>query len=319
MYTIYGAMGRKTKKMHYRWPMVCLCLCALLMSGCKKQEPHEETKKAPLQGELKIGLIPEQDIFRQISRYEPLANYLSERIGMQIILKVLPRYGNIINNFTSDSLDGAFFGSFTYTLAHSKLGVEVLARPENLDGTSTYFGLIFVRKDSGIRNAMDMKGKTFAFVDRATTAGHLLPMSYFRKNGIADYKRHLKEFYFAGTHEDTIYDVLNLKADIGAAKNTIFYKLAKTDHRVNDKLLIIEKSPHVPSNGLAVRKDLRHEVKVKLSNVLLSMHEDPEGRKTLEKLGARKFIKTSDSDYEPVYNFVKEIGLDLNTYNYMNE
>jgi phosphonate transport system substrate-binding protein len=164
-----------------------------------------------------------------------------------------------------------------------------------------------------------MKGKTFAFVDRATTAGHLLPMSYFRKNGIADYKRHLKEFYFAGTHEDTIYDVLNMKADIGAAKNTIFYKLAKTDNRINDKLMILEKSSQVPSNGFAVRKDLQNEAKVKLSNVLLSMHEDPEGRKTLEQLGALRFIKTSDSDYKPVYDFVKEIGLDLHTYDYLNE
>ena len=52
-----------------------------------------------------------------------------------------------------------FFGSFTYTLARAKLGIEPLARPENKDGISTYYGLIFVRKDSGIKTAKDMEGK----------------------------------------------------------------------------------------------------------------------------------------------------------------
>ncbi len=56
-------------------------------------------------------------------------------------------------------MDGAFLGSFTYALAHAKLGLEVIARPELVDGTSTYHGLIFVRKDSGIKTIKDMKGK----------------------------------------------------------------------------------------------------------------------------------------------------------------
>ena len=48
-------------------------------------------------------------------------------------------------------MDGSFFGSFTGAMAIEKLGVEPIARPVNLDGTSTYKGYIFVRKDSGIK------------------------------------------------------------------------------------------------------------------------------------------------------------------------
>ena len=56
-------------------------------------------------------------------------------------------------------MDGAFFGSFTYALAHQKIGVQVLARPESLDGHSTYYGMIFTRRDSGIKTIRDMKQK----------------------------------------------------------------------------------------------------------------------------------------------------------------
>ena len=162
-----------------------------------------------------------------MERYEPLAGYLSKKIGVKIKLKVLPRYGNIINNFVSGGMDAAFFGSFTYALAHAKLGVEVLARPENGEGISSYHGIIIVRKDSHIETAEDMRGKRFAFVDKATTAGYLLPLAYFKKHGIGNYRSYFKETYFAGTHEDAIYDVLNKKTDIGAAKNTVFERLKK--------------------------------------------------------------------------------------------
>ncbi|MEK6527513.1 MAG: phosphate/phosphite/phosphonate ABC transporter substrate-binding protein, partial [Nitrospirota bacterium] len=194
--------------------LIIIFLCLTVISGCSKTETisPEEKKTAVEEHPLLIGLIPEQNVFKQLERYNPLADYLSKKIGRKIELKVLTRYGNIIDNFVSLGLDGAFFGSFTYTMAHAKLGVEVLARPLSIDGTSTYHGLIFARKDSGIKTAKDMKGKTFAFVDKATTAGYLLPIVYFKKNGIRNYKAYLKETYFTGTHDDAIYDVLNRKA-----------------------------------------------------------------------------------------------------------
>jgi phosphonate transport system substrate-binding protein len=245
--------------------------------------------------------------------------YISRKTGVKIELKALPRYGNIITNFVSSGMDGAFFGSFTYALGHAKLGLEVLARPEYLDGRSTYYGMILVRKDSGIKTVRDMKGKRFAFVDRATTAGYLLPLEYFRKNGIGNYQAYLKEFYFAGTHEDAIKDVVNKKADICAAKNTVYERLLKSDPGIKDELVVLERSPDVPENGLAVRKDLDPSIKKKLRDALLDMDKDPEGLKVLEAFGARKFIETTDADYAPVFTYSREIGLDLSAYDYNND
>jgi len=296
-------------------------LIIMLAAGCEKAEklsseiPQAETGREKT---LLIGLIPEQNIFKQMERYEPIAGYLSKKVSMKIRLTVLPRYGNIVNNFVSTGLDGAFFGSFTYTLAHAKLGVEVLARPVSLDGTSTYHGLIFVRKDSGIKSIRQMGGKRFAFVDKATTAGYLLPLAYFKEHG-ENYKTFLKESYFTGTHEDAIFDVLNRKADVGAAKNTVYERLAASDDRIKKELVILERSPDVPENALAVRKDLDIFVKKRLKEALLTMHEDPEGMALLKGFGAQRFIETNESDYRPVYRYAQEIDLNLATYDYMNE
>jgi len=300
---------------------VCLCLAVLIGCGESKRESDTATVTEN-QGErpsITIGLIPERNIFKQLDRYEPLADYLSKRIGADIKLKVLTRYGNIIDNFVSAGLDGAFFGSFSYTLAHAKLKVEPIARPENNDGVSTYYGLIMARKDGGIKTVKDMKGKTFAFVDRATTAGYLLPLAYFKANGIDDYEKFLGETYFAGTHEAAIYDLLNKKADICAAKNTVFTRLAARDKRLATELVLLTRSPDVPENGLAIRKDFDGVIKSELKKTLLNMDKDSEGINILKKFGAKKFIETTNEDYDSVYKYVKEIGLNLATYNYRNE
>ncbi len=295
------------------------CICIIFIFGCG--EPAKEQKPAPVtyKGTLNIGLIPEHDIFHQLKRFEPLADYLSKKLQININLFILTRYGNIVDNFVSGGLDAAFFGSFTYTLAHSKLGVEVIARPETNLGVSEYYGMMFVRKDSGIRSINDMKGKILACVDKATTAGYLFPMAYFKKNGIKDYKTYFKETYFTGTHEDAIHDVLDGKADIGSAKNTVFMRIADEDPRINNELDIIAESSKVPENGLAVRKDLDESLKKKLKEALLNMNTESEGIQILNTFGVQKFIATTDIDYLNVYKLLEQIGIDISTYEYMNE
>jgi phosphonate transport system substrate-binding protein len=305
--------------MRKRWIVSILsALCLPLLAACSPQAPPAPAKK-PSEEKLLIGLIPEQNLFKQIERYEPLAEYLFRKTGVEVSLKILPRYGNIIENFRSSGLDGAFFGSFTYALARAKVGVEVLARPVALDNISTYHGLIFVRKDRGIRTARDMKGKRFAFVDKATTAGYLLPLDYFRNHGISDYNVYLKEAYFTGTHEDAVFDVLNRKADIGAAKNTVFQRLANADPRIMKELIVLERSPDVPENALALRKDIDVSLRNRLKESLLTMHLDPDGKRVLERFGALRFIETTDEDYAVVVKYAEHNRLNLATYDYKND
>ncbi len=299
--------------------LLLIGFCLIMVLSCAKSEAPSQSKTAEEEKPLYIGLIPEQNIFKQMERYQPFARYLSEKTGREIVLKILPRYGNIIDNFVSSNLDGAFFGSFTYALAHAKLGLVPLARPEGLNGVSTYHGLIFVRADSHIRSAKDMKGKRFAFVDKATTAGYLLPLEYFAENRIGNYRTYLKEFYFTGTHEDAIYDVLNRQADIGAAKNTVFDRIAAYDSRLKTDLVVLATSPEVPENGLAVRNTLDPSLIQKLKDILLNMQNDPEGKGILTSFGARRFIETQDEDYSSVLDYAKHINLNLATYDYRNE
>jgi len=299
-----------------------LLACALLLAtACPRSNevaPASQAADGNGARTLVIGLIPEQNIFRQLERYQSIADFLSDQLGVKLRLTSLVRYGNIVDNFVSEDMDGAFFGSFTYALAHARIGVEVLARPLSTNGASTYHGLIFVRTDSKIRSVADMAGKRFAFVDRATMAGFLLPLHYFTQAG-KDYRTFLRESYFAGTHEDVIHDVLDGKADIGAAKNTVFERMAAAEPRIESELTILDRSPEVPENALAVRATLDPQLKLGLKRALLTMHDDARGKQLLQAFGAQRFIETSDADYQPIYRYAADAKLDLATYNYKND
>jgi phosphonate transport system substrate-binding protein len=300
---------------------VLVLLCLGILACCSRDTTAPSRKKVRIKEDnfILIGLVPEQNIFRQMERYEPVAQYLSEKLGFRVKLIILPSYGDIVDDFSTGGMDGGFFGSLTYALLHEKLGVEVMARPLGLDGASTYRGVIFSREDGGIKKATDMRGKRFAFVDKASAAGYLFPLAYFRSRGIKDYRSYFKETYFAGTHEDAINDVLTRRADVGAAKNSVLRRIAGKNPTVATALHFIAYSPEFPETSFAVRKDLGADTKKKLEDAFLNMHTDPEGRKVLAGFGAEKFLAATDEDYQPLYKYVRELGITLSGYDYSEE
>lgn len=287
-------------------------LLVLVAAGVASASP-------PQRNEIVIGLIPEINIFRQDERFRPLSAYLSERTGRTVRFTMLARYGNILDSFERRHLDGAFFGSFTGALAIQRLGIEPLARPVDLGGRSTYAGYIFVRKDSGIANAAGMRGKRFAFVEKATSAGYLFPLAYLHAQGIKDVDAFLGASYFTGSHDASVYAVLQGKANIGAAKDTVYDWLRTVEPRIDKELVVLAKSAEFASNGLGVRKDMDPSLKAKLRSLLLQLHESAEGRKVLEPLRAKRFTEARVEDYQSVLDEAEKAGIDIRKYEFHNE
>jgi ABC-type phosphate/phosphonate transport system substrate-binding protein len=83
-------------------------------------------------------------------------------------------------------------------------------------------------------------------------------------------------------------------------------------------LSILARSPDVPENALCVRADLDESIKNDLRIALLSMDQDKAGKEILRSFGAARFIDTIEDDYTVVFEYAETIGLDLETYDYMN-
>ncbi len=278
-----------------------------------KIEEVKNVSQEPLK--IKIGLIPEQDIRTMATRYEPLAEYLSKKLNFKVTLIYLDNYGEVCDKFIYKQLDAAFFGSFSYALTRAKVQVEPIARPD-YQGTSTYRGLIVVREDSKIKNVEDMKGKRLALVHRATYAGYLYPLFYFKEHGIRDLEGYFSKVTFTGGHDDAIFALLRGEADIAAPKDLVYQRIIKENPDLQKKLVILSFSEPVPSNALCVSKDLDPVLKNKLKDILLNLHNDEGAKPALVSLGASKFVDTKDEDYRHLYRIINALGIDLNTYPY---
>jgi len=300
-------------------PALILLLPLLLtapLAGCgKAPEKAPETIASSDAGEadLIIALLPERNVFEQKVKYLPLQGYLSEKLDINVNFKLLDNYEHIFAEILDGSVDGGFWGSMNGAIAQVRGGVQMLARPVWKDSTSTYWGYVFSLADSGIdSDPKTWEGRSIAFVNKATTAGFLYPMSLLREAGVTeDPADYFSKPIFSGSHDAAIIAVLQGEVEMGACKNTIYQEFMERNPELASRFRIISTSPEVPSNGLGVRSDLDEELKLRLKRVLVSMHNDEAGRKVLSDFGALKFIDTSSQDYAPVLEMAEKAGIDL--------
>jgi len=256
--------------------------------------------------ELLIGIEPEHNIFDQVERYRHLADYLSDRLGVKIKLTIMSRYGEVIKRFKTLRLDGAFLSSYTATLGIRELHLEPIANPVNLLGESTSQGYILVRKDSGIRSMIDMKGGSIVFVDPATMEGYLFPLAFLQQHGVKDINAFFSRYYFSGSHASAIFAVLDGRADIGSAKSTVYYQLVKNDPTIGQELEIIARSPKVPEVTLCIKSDIAQYLRERLSSVLLDMDKTPAGKMALQQFRAERFVKSNKADFVIIEKMAQE-------------
>lgn len=283
-------------------------ICLVLLSGIASAGPSDE--------EFLIGLIPEENIFRQIKRHRPLEEYLTEKLALKVRFTILSKYGDIIDRFVIRDMDGAFFGIFTAALAREKLGVEPLVRPMNADKSTTARGFIIVRKDSGIKTIAETADKKAVFVDRATATGYIFALALLRENGITNIERHFSEYYFAGSHDAVVHAVLDGKADVGAVKSRILSELSANDPMIRNEIAVIARSGSLPDTTLCIRKDIPFAVKQKLKNTLLGMDKDAKGIEVLKKLGAIRFVEAKNDDFDAVIELSGRAGINIRDYKY---
>lgn len=259
--------------------------------------------------ELRLGIEPEHNIFTQMENYRKFAGYLASKTGIPIHLTVMSRYGEVLQRFKNLHLDGALLDSYTATLAIDTMGMEPIVRPINRAGDLLSRGLIFTRKDSGIREVGDMRGKSFAFVDPATSEGYLFPLAYLRNNGVRDPNSYIGHQFFTGSHASAISAVLDGRADLGAAKDAAYTKQIAKDPATAKELVIIARSEPLPPTTLFLKTDLPQQLKLELANALLAMPESREGREILQIIGAQRFTRAEKQEYGIVREMAKEAGL----------
>ena len=173
---------------------------------------------------IRFGLIPSEDAQKLLKNSAPFVAALEKALGMKVKPYVAMDYSAVIEALKSNKLEIAFLGPASYVLAKDKVGAEIEAVARGImkkTGKSSYRGLIIAHPDSAITNLQDLKGKTFAFVDPASTSGNFVPRYVFDKNGI-DPEEDFKSLYYSGTHQASLIAVKEGKVDAAAIADEVY-------------------------------------------------------------------------------------------------
>lgn len=284
----------------------------LVIAGCQVQETKttKETGKSEEIKVLRMGLIPADDAEEMLRDYEPVRSYLSEKLGIPVEIKVTSDYTAAIEAMRSKHIDMAWFGPFSYVIAANVANAEAIVNGvRRSDGKSDYHSIIVTRADSKINKIADLKGRSFAFVDPASTSGNLIPRKMLIENGVNPDKDFSTVFY-AGTHNAVELAVANKKVDAGADSDNSYNRMVaagQIDPKVNK---IIFTSPPIPGSPIVVRRDLPEDFKKKIKGTLITMDEQ-----TIHKVSGwgdiAKYKEVKDSDYDIIRETAKILGMDL--------
>jgi phosphonate transport system substrate-binding protein len=256
--------------------------------------------------ELGVGLF-QPDKEKNDATYKPLADYLAEKLGRPVRLRTVDSWEGLAKSLASGETDMALMGPWGYVLANHQAGAEVLATIL-YQGKPEYFAIIVTGPKSGINSIQDLKGKTFAFGDKGSTSGYLIPNHAFQKMGI------VPEQYFSKVihtkHQAIETQVTRGELDAGADYNR------NRDTMIADGLIkasdsrIIWTSAPLPNDAFAVSKSLAADKAFteKLTQALVGVTDALKSNPKLLPTNYTGFVAKTNAYYKPIRDAGLESG-----------
>ena len=260
--------------------------------------------------ELRVAFIPLENPEKLINNVKPAMNFLEKEMGRKVRYFITLNYSAAVEAMISKKADVSFMSPLPYVLANKYSGVEAVLG-EIYDGKPYYYSRIFVRKDSGIKEISDLKGRTIAYVDPISSSGFMYPQDIFVRAGLVNggvekpEGKFFRRVYFAGGDQQAVNSVVGGFVN-AAGVSQYALNLLRPDQR--DQVVAIAQSARIPSHNVVVRKGLEPEIRRKFIAAMLKMNR-PENRNMIRSLyGTDGYVRVNHNRYKPVVDMARKYG-----------
>jgi phosphonate transport system substrate-binding protein len=329
------------------WSQVLLLL---LVASCS-YTPAVQSSADPRAGWpsiFTIGYFAGDDSAQVTAKNQPIQDYFQMKLGMPVRTFTATSYSAVVEAMRAGRIDALEVGPFAYVLAVQEAGAEALGanvsaaaeKPQfDPELNPYYYSWLVTLKGSGIATTNDLRGRTLAFVDPASTSGHLIPKAYLLKNGVnpdTDMRT-----TFSGSHATALLAVWNKKADAAtisdeALRNLTVQKQVDTcwfadgawgkrrsgaelknlfDACPVGRIIPIAQSDPIPDVPFAVNSKLPASFKTEVKKALLAMKDDSEliskTKHWYVDPSAALGLSSVDEFYKPLRDAARLLGLDL--------
>jgi phosphonate transport system substrate-binding protein len=176
----------------------------------KLQKEERQYKRS-----MNFGVTPWGELDKMQHAYEPLTDYLSEKLHVHIRLMIVQEYSELLGDLRRGLIDIASFSPGAYADALD-MGIDkesLYVASAQLGGKNYYHGIIICKPE--IRSIEALRGKTFAFVEEGSSSGYKFPLALLLGRRIDPYT-FFSRVYFLGSHPNVVEAVIGGKVDAGA-------------------------------------------------------------------------------------------------------
>ncbi len=227
--------------------------------------------------------------------YKDLIDYISVKLGVPIEFKQRKTYAEVNELLNQNKLDFAFICTGAYLEARNRMPIEILVVPV-VEGKPYYQAYVIVNDESNINSIDELQGKSFAFTDPLSNTGY-----DYIINILKDRRTNPEKFFsktiFTYAHDYSIQAVKRKIVDGATVDGLVYEYLKHFQPEKVEGIKIINKSRDFGIPPFVVQKNLDPKLKLELKNIMITMHQDSEGKKLLNKIMIDKFIEADDSLY----------------------
>jgi len=283
-------------------------IALLLIPSCYK--PKSEGKPVgSVDHALTMAFVPSVEAQKVMDSGEQLAALLGQKTGLTIKPLQATSYVGIVEAMGTGDVQVAWLPPMAYVFANQRNGVKVVLKVVR-HGSPTYRGQIVVRADSPIKTIADLKGKKIAFPDQESASGHLYPTALMLSSGVDPDKD--CTVVYAGSHDAALTALLKGSVDAACSFDDARDGIKTAFPDVMKTTRVLAKTTDIPADCVAVSATLDPAIAQKVTAGLVALASDEQGKKVLMDLyQIEGLVPAQDSDYQPVRDMAKQLGLDV--------
>jgi len=271
--------------------------------------------------ELTFAIIPAENATGVVERYAPLMDYLTKQIGVKVNLRIANDYAAVIEGQRTGSVHIASYGSASFARALiTGVKTEAFAIDVNGDGTTGYYSVFYVKKDSPYKSIEDLKGKNLGLVDPNSTSGNNVPRLVLDQKGINP-EAYFGKVVFTGSHDNAVLALAQGTVDVAAnawttdednyavrlATKGLLKAADGTTIKYSD-LRIVAKSEPILNGPLTYLSDLPADLKAKIADAFFNLRKNDKA--VADKLYDGKMDRegwkpAKTEEWKPVVDLVK--------------
>jgi phosphonate transport system substrate-binding protein len=243
---------------------------------------------------LIMGVFPRRNSTDTAKLFTPMADYLGKRLGRKVTLVTSKNFDSFWKAVTEQRYDIVHYNQYHYI--RSAQTYQVIAHIEE-SGKSTIAGALYVRKDSGITDLAQLRGRTVMFGGGEDAMISYIASRYlFLQAGLRkdDFKS-----LFAVNPPNAILALNRRQSDAAGAGDGVL-ELPEIRNAVNtDELTALAVSAPLLQLPVAVKRDMPAKLRASIQSILVALKNSEAGRQVLRSAIMTGMGKAQDGDYDP--------------------